>query len=93
MSNPKANPAMITKLASRSKCFMCKHKFDKPFILPVEKIRRGAFQPNFNAEMIFHLQDTHGIPNAISKKWLIGAVYSMELTDFGAKGLEELYDE
>lgn len=56
------------------------------------KPTRDAFQPNFNVEAIFHLSDTHGIPHTISRKWIIGDIYNLELNDFGAKGLEQLYD-
>ena len=44
MKEPKrliANPEMIKLLANRNKCWMCKHKFEKPVILPVEKASAG----------------------------------------------------
>jgi len=89
----KANQKMIELWAKRNKCFMCKKIFESPFILPVVKQVRDKFQPNFNTEAILHLYDTHGIPDNISRKWIIGSIYGKELNLFGAYGLERLYDE
>lgn len=80
-----ANPEMIKKWATRNKCWMCKHRFDKPVLLPVENPERGKFQPNFNAEILFHVFDTHGIPDDIVREWIIGSIYGMELTEFGVR--------
>lgn len=88
-----ADPEAIRMWASRDKCFMCKRKFSTPVILPTKSPERDKFQPNFNFEVIFHLHDTHGIPSDISRKWIIGHIYGLDLTIFGACGLEELYDE
>lgn len=88
-----ANAEVIRMWATRDKCLMCKHKFDKSFILPVDKPVRGEFQPNFNVEAIFHLSDTHGIPHDISRRWITGSIYGLELHDFGARGLEKLYND
>ena len=82
----KANPQIIQMFANRTKCHMCKHKFEKPYILPVEKIESGAFKPNFNVEVSYHLQDTHGIPYKTFYNWIAGAVYEQELTLFSNKG-------
>lgn len=87
----KAKPEVLQMWAKRDKCFMCKHKFEKPFILPVEKPTRSKFQPNFNVEAVFHLSDTHGIPDDVSRRWIVGTIYGLELHDFGARGLEKLY--
>lgn len=81
-----AQPEMIQMFATRTKCHMCRHKFEKPYILPVEKIEAGKFQPNFNAEVSLHLQDTHGIPYKIFYNWIVGAIYGQELTLTGNKG-------
>lgn len=79
--------------ATRNKCFMCKHKLEQPFVLPVDKPTQKAFQPNFNIDAIFHLSDTHGIPDDVSRKWIIASIYGLQINEFGAKGLEELYSE
>ena len=89
----KANPNMIKMWSERTKCFMCKHKFDKPVILPVEKPERGKFQPNFNIEYIWHLSDTHGIPDDISRRWIIASIYGLERTLTGAKELGGVLNE
>ena len=79
----KANPQMLNMFANRNKCFMCKRRFDKPFILPVEKIEPGVFKPNFNAEILFHVSNTHGIPYEILCNWIAGSIYGQELTEVG----------
>lgn len=84
----KANPAMIEKLASRNKCWMCKHKFDKPVLLPVDTLKQGEYQPNVNVEVLFHMSDTHGLPAETVREWIIGAVYGMELVLTGIRGVQ-----
>lgn len=80
-----ANPVIVKMWSERTKCLMCKHRFEKPFILPVEKPERGKFQPNINVEVLFHLQDTHGLPHETVRSWINGSVYGDELTLFGAR--------
>lgn len=88
----KANKDQIQYWAERNKCMHCKRRFEQGFILPVTNPARGKFQPRFNVEAIYHLQDTHGLPNEITREWFTGLIYDLELTDFGAKGLVGLYD-
>lgn len=80
-----ANPKRIALWSQRDKCFMCKHRFDKPLLLPVEKPQAGKFQPNFNPVYLFHVTETHGIPHDIFREWVIGSIYGMELTEFGVR--------
>lgn len=80
-----ANPDMITVWATRNKCWMCKHRFTEPVILPVKSPKPGKFQPNFNVNVLFHLFDTHGIPNDIVRDWITGSIYGQELTEFGVR--------
>lgn len=81
----KARPEMIQMWSTRDKCWMCKHKFNKPVILPVDKPVRGKLQPNYNVEVFFHLYDTHGIPNDTARDWVFGSIYGLELTEVGIK--------
>ena len=81
----KANQEILKMFATRNKCFMCKRKFDKPFILPVEKNASGVFKPNLNAKVAFHVSDTHGIPYQTFYDWITGSIYEQELTPFGNK--------
>ena len=89
----KANPEIIQKWATQTKCLMCKHKFDKSAILPVDKPERGKFQPNFNIEYIWHLSDTHGIPDDISRQWITATVYGDEFTLFGSREIGNIFRE
>ncbi len=82
-----ANPVMIKMFAERTKCWMCKHKFSKPVILPVENPHRGKFQPNINGEVLFHIEDTHGVPHDAVTRMVINSVYGIENT------LESVYGE
>lgn len=85
----KANPSMILMWAKRDKCWQCKHKFEKPVILPIdkEKQRAGILQPNINPEVLWHVQETHGIPAPTTQDWILGSVYGMELNEVGIKGV------
>ncbi len=81
----RANPHIITKLATAKKCIMCKHKLDEPIILPVKEPKPGVLQPRISAKFAFHLSDTHGYPSDIVVSWIHGLVYGDEMTPFGAK--------
>lgn len=85
-----AKPEILTMLTTRTKCFSCKHRFDKPYILPVDNPKPDRFQPNINVETLVHHKETHGIPPDIQIKWIIGMVYGLGLHEFGARGLENL---
>lgn len=87
-STYKANPNMIKMWSERTKCWMCRHRFTEPVVLPVKQPQRGKFQPNISAEVLFHMSDTHGLPPETVRQWIIGSVYSMELSLFGIKGME-----
>lgn len=76
----KANPDVIKMWSERTKCWMCKHRFEKPVILPVEKVEHGKLRPNFNVEVLWHLQDTHGIPPEGVIKMIINSIYGIENT-------------
>lgn len=80
-----ANPDVIKKWASRDKCWMCKHRFKAPVILPVKVQKPGVYQPNFNPEVLFHLSDTHGLPPETVVAWIKGSVYGLELNDLGIR--------
>ena len=84
MVRVKANPDIIKMWAQRDRCWMCKHRFKKPVILPVHKPECGKLQPHYNAEIFWHLWDTHGIPDEIAIGWVFGSVYGLELTEVGA---------
>ena len=71
--------------ANRTKCGLCRKRFDAGFLLPVEKIEHNVLHPNFNMDIVFHWYDTHGIWPDILMDWLIGSVYNMELTLMGFK--------
>lgn len=85
----KANPEVIMMWSKRTKCWMCKHRFDKPVILPVDKPERDKFQPNINADVLWHMSDTHGLPPDIVREWIIGSVYGMIITEFGVRELHK----
>lgn len=85
-----ARPEVLMLWSSRTKCVQCKHRFDKPFILPVAQPVAGKFQPNFNTDVLFHMQDTHGIPADVFAEWLTGSIYGQELGDFGIKSNQPL---
>lgn len=76
----KANPAMIKMWSERTKCWMCKHRFDKPVLLPTEHPEHGKLQPNYNVEVLFHLQDTHGIPHDAVPRMILNSIYGIENT-------------
>lgn len=84
----KAQPAVIQMLAIRNKCWMCKHKFKAPVLLPVKTPEWDKLQPNINTEVLFHLSDTHGQDPATVRGWIIGLVYGLELTEVGIKGVQ-----
>lgn len=81
----KAKPEMIKMWSERNKCWMCKHKFSKPVILPVDKPTKGKFQPHYNAEVMWHMYDTHGLPPEIVTEWIFGSIYGLKLTEMGAR--------
>lgn len=89
----RCRPEILLLWSQRNKCFMCKRRFERPFLLPVAKPVRGLSQPNFNVEAIFHLADTHGVPDDISRQWIVGSIYGLETNEFGAKGLGNLFRE
>ena len=76
----RANPYMIKMWSERTKCWQCKHKFKQPVILPVKKPERGKLQPNHNPEVLFHLQDTHGIPQEAITRMIFNSIYGIENT-------------
>lgn len=80
-----ANPSAIEMWSQRTKCWMCKHKFDEPVLIPVDKPIKGKLQPNINAEVLFHLYDTHGLDPEVVRQWIIGSVYNLELTEMVIK--------
>lgn len=86
----KAIPEMLQFWATRTRCLNCKHRFKKPYILPVDKSQQGAFQPNFNIEALFHMQDTHGLPNDIYRAWITGSIYGQRLAELGIPADQEL---
>lgn len=86
----RAKPEIILMLSKRDKCWQCKHRFERPVLLPVEKPVPGKFQPNINVEVLFHVSETHGIPPDILREQIIGAVYGQELTEFGVKLTDQL---
>lgn len=88
MTKVKANPNILKMWTERTKCWMCKYKFDQPVILPVEKIVKGKLQPNINVKVLFHLYDTHGLPPDIVRSWIIGSVYEQKLHLMGAENFE-----
>lgn len=79
----KANPEMIKMWSLRDKCWMCKHKFDKSVILPVDHPVRGKFHPNYNQDILFHMFDTHGLPYDVVTDWIFASIYGLELTEMG----------
>lgn len=80
-----ANPAVIQMFSARTKCWQCKHRFARPVLLPVKEPKRGKFQPNINSEVLWHVQETHGIDPGITYEWVVGTIYGQELTLFGVK--------
>ena len=86
-----ADPKVIKEFATRTKCLMCKHKFDKPVILPVDSPVHGKFQPNFNVDVAWHIQDTHGIDHATFRHWIVASIYGDELTEFGSRKLGNIF--
>ncbi len=81
----KANPVIIKLFAERKKCWMCKHQFEQPVLLPVKSPERNKFQPNINTKALFHLKDTHGLPPEIVAGWIKGACYNQKLVMNGAE--------
>lgn len=80
MNQLKANREMIEIFATRTKCWMCKHKFEKPLILPVKTPEHGKYQPNYNFEVLFHLQGTHGIPKEAVIRMVSNSIYDVKNT-------------
>lgn len=71
---------MIRVWSERTKCWMCKHRFEKPVLLPVKKPERGKYEPNYNGEVLFHLEDTHGIPHDAVIRMVFNSIYGIENT-------------
>lgn len=81
-----ANPHLLTMWTQRTKCWMCKHRFQETVLLPVDTPKHNVFQPHISAEVLFHLSDTHGLPPETVREWIIGSVYGWELNEVGIKG-------
>lgn len=79
----KAKPEIIKMWAQRNKCWMCKHRFEEPVILPVKNPKRGKFQPNYNPHVLWHMYDTHGLPPDTVMEWIMGSIYGAKLTEVG----------
>lgn len=76
-----ADPAMIKMWSERTKCWMCKHKFDKPVLLPVEKPTRDKLQPNINVQVAVHMMETHGMPTKdYPHNYVFNSIYGIENT-------------
>lgn len=64
----------------RTQCWMCKHRFDAPYVLPVENPEPGRFQPRFNGDALFHMQDTHGLTPDLVTSMIVNSIYELPLT-------------
>jgi hypothetical protein len=84
-----ADPNVIKLWSTRTKCWMCKHRFSKPLLLPVQLPQRGVLQPHFNVEILFHVNDTHGIPPEAVVKMVSNSVYGIENTLQSVYGLNK----
>lgn len=85
MNTLTANRENIVFWANRDKCMQCKHLFDNPYLLPVTNPQHGSLQPNFNVDAIYHMQETHGIPESTYREWITGSIYGQSLGEFGIK--------
>lgn len=84
----RANYAVLKMWSERNKCWMCKHKFDKPIILPVEKPVTGSLRPNINVDVSVHMVDTHGMPTKdYVHNYVFNSIYGIENT------MQNLYGE
>jgi hypothetical protein len=70
-----ADSAALNGLATRSKCYRCRKRFDRPPVLPVQHPVPGRFRPRFNPEWVHHMHDTHGIPPETWVVSLLSTVY------------------
>jgi len=52
-------------------------------MLPVEVVRHGKLQPNFNPAWLFHYTDTHGLPVDLVAVWITSTVYDWPLFEYG----------
>lgn len=87
-----ANPALIKMWASRNKCWMCKHRFKKPVVLPVEKPKRGVLQPNINSEVSYHMVDTHGMPTPdYVHNYVFNSIYGVKNTMSNLYGNDRMF--
>lgn len=86
----KADPNMIKYFAENKKCFMCKHRFDEPWIKPAKNTSK-KLNPNFNVHALIHMQQTHGIPENYVRDWIVQSVYGWKKT--GQLGGKPIFKE
>jgi hypothetical protein len=90
--NLKANPDVLKAWSERTKCWMCKHKFNQPAVLPVKRLQRGASQPNINVGWAVHMMDTHGMPTRdYVHNYIFNSIYGIENTMSNLYGSERIF--
>lgn len=69
--------AVYAHFATRAKCLMCKRRFAAPFLIPAGCDEEGCLA--INPDLLFHMRDTHGLPEDVYRGWLIDAVNGLDL--------------
>lgn len=71
---------------------MCKHRFDKPVLLPVSKPTPGRLNPNVNVDVAIHMIDTHGMPTRdYVHNYVFNSIYGIPHTFQNMYGPERVF--
>lgn len=68
------NQVIAAYLAERHRCPQCKHRLEQPILMPA-----GCGEKNclaINPAFLFHMRDTHGIPENMYREWLLDSLGS-----------------
>jgi hypothetical protein len=80
--------AVMVYFANRDRCVQCKTKFDKPILMPA-----GCKEDNclaINPEFLWHMRDTHGLPEDMYREWLLNAIHGKPIEDHYEGGVMPL---
>lgn len=95
-SNPQkliADPLILEMWTKRDRCWMCKHRFDKPILLPVTTPSGGALNPNINVLASIHMMETHGMPTKdYVHNYVFNSIYGIKNTFENIYGNKRIFN-
>ena len=65
------NQVIATYFVERYRCLQCKHRLEQPILMPAGCGDEGCMA--INPAFLFHMHDTHGIPEEMYREWLLEA--------------------